>query len=170
MYADYAYYKDSFGGDLTAEEFNRYARKAERFLNYVIMGEIPEVTEQVKNAVCAAAEAVAEIRGGVANIPQGIKSESTDGYSVTYKDYNADELAEREKKKKSNVQGYKTRVKRYRSFISGGEIMLTNNTRITVFCSKKQGRETFWFATVLDGVNYHGRDQIIVADKKCVCI
>lgn len=43
--------------------------------------------------------------------------------------------------------------------------MLTNNTRITVFCSKKQGRETFWFATVLDGVNYHGRDQIIVADK-----
>lgn len=48
--------------------------------------------------------------------------------------------------------------------------MLTNNTRITVFCSKKQGRETFWFATVLDGVNYHGKDQIIVADKKCVCI
>lgn len=43
--------------------------------------------------------------------------------------------------------------------------MLTNNTRITVFCSKKQGRETFWFATVLDGVNYHGRNQIIVADK-----
>ena len=86
MYADYAYYKDSFGGDLTAEEFNRYARKA-------------EVTEQVKNAVCAAAEAVAEIRGGVANIPQGIKSESTDGYSVTYNnDYNADELAEREKR------------------------------------------------------------------------
>ena len=38
MYADYAYYKDSFGGALTAEEFNRYARKAERFLNYVVMG------------------------------------------------------------------------------------------------------------------------------------
>ena len=93
MYADYAYYKDSFGGTLAAEEFNRYARKAERFLNYVIMGEIPEVTEQVKNAVCAAAEAVAEIREGVANIPQ-----STDGYSVTYKDYNADELADRERR------------------------------------------------------------------------
>ena len=58
MYADYAYYKDSFGGTLAAEEFNRYARKAERFLNYVIMGEISEVTEQVKNAVCAAAEAL----------------------------------------------------------------------------------------------------------------
>ena len=43
-------------------------------------------------------KAVAEIREGVANIPQGIKSESTDGYSVTYKDYNADELAEREKR------------------------------------------------------------------------
>ena len=98
MYADYAYYKDSFGGTLAAEEFNRYARKAERFLNYVIMGEISEVTEQVKNAVCAAAEAVAEIREGVANIPQGIKSESTDGYNVTYKDYNADDLADREKR------------------------------------------------------------------------
>ena len=99
MYVDYAYYKDSFGGTLAAEEFNRYARKAERFLNYGIMGEISEVTEQVKNAVCAAAEAVAEIREGVANIPQGIKSESTDGYSVTYNnDYNADELAEREKR------------------------------------------------------------------------
>lgn len=43
--------------------------------------------------------------------------------------------------------------------------MLTNNTHITVFCSKKQGRETFWFSTALKGVNYHGRDQIIVADK-----
>lgn len=98
MYADYAYYKDSFGGTLTAEEFNHYARKAERFLNYVIMGEIVDVTEQIKNAVCAAAEAVAEIRASVANIPQGIKSENTDGYSVTYKDYNTDELAEREKR------------------------------------------------------------------------
>lgn len=98
MYADYAYYKDSFGGDLTAEEFNRYAHKAERFFNYVVMGKISDVTEPVKNAVCAAAEAVAEIRESVQNIPQGIKSESTDGYSVTYKDYNAEELAEREKR------------------------------------------------------------------------
>lgn len=98
MYADYAYYKDSFGGALTAEEFNRYARKAERFLNYVIMGKISDVTEPVKNAVCAAAEAVTEIRESVQNIPQGIKSESTDGYSVTYNNYNAEELAEREKR------------------------------------------------------------------------
>lgn len=98
MYADYAYYKDSFGGDLTAEEFNRYAHKAERFFNHVVMGKISDVTEPVKNAVCAAAEAVAEIRESVQNIPQGIKSESTDGYSVTYKDYNAEELAEREKR------------------------------------------------------------------------
>lgn len=67
--------------------------------------------------------------------------------------------------KKSYVQGYQAGIKRHRVALSGGEIMLTNNTRITVFCSKKQGRETFWFATVLDGVNYHGKDQIIVADK-----
>ena len=100
MYVDYAYYKDSFGGTLAAEELNRYAaQEAERSSDHAPMGEISEVAEQVKNAVCAAAEAVAEIREGVANIPQGIKSESTDGYSVTYNnDYNADELAEREKR------------------------------------------------------------------------
>lgn len=42
MYADYAYYKDSFGGALTAEEFNRYARKAERFLNYALWEKFPK--------------------------------------------------------------------------------------------------------------------------------
>lgn len=49
-----------------------------------------------QNAVCAAAEAAYEIRSSVANIPQGIKSENTDGYSVTYKDYDVDELKYKE--------------------------------------------------------------------------
>lgn len=43
--------------------------------------------------------------------------------------------------------------------------MFTNNTRITVFTSKKQGRETFWSAAYLENVNFHGQDRIIVADK-----
>lgn len=117
MYADYAYYKDSFGGDLTAEEFNRYARKAERFLNYVIMGEIPEVTEQVKNAVCAAAEAVAEIRGGVANI---LKASNPNQRTVTALHTTMITMPmSLQSVKKSNVQGYQAGIKRHRVALSG---------------------------------------------------
>lgn len=99
MFADYSYYTDSWAGTLIpAQEFNSYARKAERLINYIVNGGVKEVTVQVQNAVCAAAEAGYELRQSVANIPQGIKSESTDGYSVRYKDYNADDLADREKR------------------------------------------------------------------------
>lgn len=99
MLADYSFYSDSWEGTLIpSQEFNSYAKKAEHLINYIVNGGIKEVTVQVQNAVCAAAEAAYELRQSVANIPQGIKSENTDGYSVTYKDYNADELADREKK------------------------------------------------------------------------
>lgn len=93
MYADYPYYTNSWAGTLIpAQEFNQYCAKAERLVNFVTQHRIIEVTDEVKNAICAAAEASYEIRSSVANVPQGVKSESTDGYSVTYKDYNADEL------------------------------------------------------------------------------
>ena len=99
MYADYNYYLDSFAGILIpAAEFNSFAKKAERLINYIVYGGIKDITDPVKNAVCAAAEAAYEIRLSVANIPQGIKSENTDGYSVTYKDYSADELSEKEQR------------------------------------------------------------------------
>lgn len=99
MYADYSYYTDSWAGTLIpAQEFNSFARKAERLINYIVLGGVQEVTEPIKNAVCAAAEAAYELRQSVANIPQGIKSENTDGYSVTYKDYTPDALADREKR------------------------------------------------------------------------
>lgn len=99
MLTDYSYYTDSWEGTLIpSQEFYSYAKKAERLINYIINGGVKEVTVQVQNAVCAAAEAAYELRQSVANIPQGIKSESTDGYNVTYKDYNADDLADREKR------------------------------------------------------------------------
>ena len=97
MYADYSYYIDSWAGTLIpAQSFDQFARKAERLINFVTQHRISEVTDEVKNAVCAAAEAAYEIRSSVANIPQGIKSENTDGYSVTYKDYDVDELKYKE--------------------------------------------------------------------------
>lgn len=97
VYADYTYYSDSFGGLLIpSSEFVTFAAKAERLVRFVTQHRISEVSDEVKNAVCAAAEAAYEIRSSVANIPQGIKSENTDGYSVTYKDYDADELKYKE--------------------------------------------------------------------------
>lgn len=96
-FADFSYYTNSWAGTLIpASEFNQYSAKAERLVKFVTNHRITEVTDEVKNAVCAAAEASYEIRSSVANIPQGIKSENTDGYSVTYKDYDADELKYKE--------------------------------------------------------------------------
>lgn len=43
--------------------------------------------------------------------------------------------------------------------------MLTNNTTITVFNAKKIGRETVWIKNTVQGVNYHGTDQVLVSDK-----
>lgn len=97
MYADYSYYIDSWAGTLIpAQSFDQFARKAERLINFVTQHRISEVTDEVKNAVCAAAEAAYEIRSSVANVPNGVKSENTDGYSVTYKDYDANELKYKE--------------------------------------------------------------------------
>lgn len=96
-FADYTYYSDSFGGTLIpSSEFSAYSAKAERLVRFVTQHRIKEVTDEVKNAVCAAAEASYELRSSVANIPQGVKSENTDGYSVTYKDYDTDELKYKE--------------------------------------------------------------------------
>lgn len=44
--------------------------------------------------------------------------------------------------------------------------MLTNHTNITVFCSKKVGRETIWNAFKLTDVNWHGTDQAIVGNQE----
>jgi hypothetical protein len=97
MYADYSYYTNSFAGTLIpAEEFTTLANKVERYLDYVTQHRISDVTDKVKNAVCAATEAVYEVHQQYANIPQGIKSENTDGYSVSYSDLDVVKFKEQE--------------------------------------------------------------------------
>lgn len=97
-YADYAYYISSFAGTLIpAEEFYSLANKAERYVNYITMHRIKEVTDSVKNAVCAAAEALYEVHQQYANIPKGIKSENTDGYSVSYAEFDIEKFKQQEK-------------------------------------------------------------------------
>ena len=88
MWADYNYYKNSWAGRLIpAQEYDQFALKAQRFIDYVTQHRIGEnITNQVKNAVCSAAEAAYEVRQAFNNIPQGVKSESTDGHSVSYTD------------------------------------------------------------------------------------
>lgn len=99
MYADFTYYTVSWAGTLmSAQDFAEYSQKAERLINYVTQRRIKNVTDEVRNAVCAAAEAAFEVRSAVSNIPQGVKSENTDGYSVTYKDYDAEMLFRKEQR------------------------------------------------------------------------
>lgn len=79
----YNYYISSWGGNIIpAPEFPALAAKAERYLRYVIGSELEYITA-IKNAVCAAAEALYDCQQNIA--PQkGIKSQSADGVSVTY--------------------------------------------------------------------------------------
>lgn len=44
--------------------------------------------------------------------------------------------------------------------------MFTNHTTVTLFCSKKLGRDRIWVRHVLHDVNFHGTDQLIVSDKE----
>lgn len=44
--------------------------------------------------------------------------------------------------------------------------MFTNHSQITVFTSKKVGRETLWIKTFLEDVNFHGSDLLLVGDKE----
>lgn len=44
--------------------------------------------------------------------------------------------------------------------------MFTNHTTVTLFCSKKLGREKVWTRHVLRDVNFHGTDQLLASDKE----
>ena len=79
---NYGFYKSAFGGDkIPPEKFNRYLSKAKAFLSSATRGrEIPpQYFEKASLALCEIAELLFYI-----NSRKGVKSESTDGYSVSY--------------------------------------------------------------------------------------
>ena len=82
-YVDYGYYKYRFGGMAISfpEAFIGASLKAEAYINKITFGRITEVTDDIKNAVCAVCEVYAAYDGR-----EGIAGENNDGYSVTYKD------------------------------------------------------------------------------------
>ncbi len=85
MYVSYDFYQETLGGVIPAEDFQRAETQAEahiRALTY-IKGDIFETeSDTVKVAVCAAAEVIYqhEQKGSIA----GLRSESNDGYAVSF--------------------------------------------------------------------------------------
>lgn len=92
MYADYSFYGSPFGGSLLSEaEFPALERRAALHIDRITFERLKHgwpVTDSVKMAVCAVAEALKrhEQAERTAEVAAGLKSENNDGYSVTYQD------------------------------------------------------------------------------------
>lgn len=90
MYVSYDYYSQTFGGTLSEADFNKAEAKAEAVIGYLtyINGDIfAKEDNRVELAVCAAAETVHfhnTQTSANGNQAAGVRSESNDGYSVTY--------------------------------------------------------------------------------------
>lgn len=86
MYVNYDFYKDTLGGLIPEDKFAAVEAKAEAHISYLtyINGDIfAKESAAVKLAVCAAAEVI--YKNMTSNTAgAGVKSESNDGYSVTY--------------------------------------------------------------------------------------
>ena len=85
-YADFAYYQNEYGGSiLTEAEFLPMALRCSVLIDKITFQRATE-TEEVKLAMCAAAEALYELRSG-----GSIVSENNDGYAVTYRERSEEE-------------------------------------------------------------------------------
>lgn len=90
MYVSYEYYEENFGTTIPANDFPKVETKAEAIIRHLTFhnGDIFAVeNEDVKKAVCAAAEVVYQQTSqgiGTAAGAGGVKSVNNDGYSVTF--------------------------------------------------------------------------------------
>lgn len=85
MYADYTFYKNSFGGVVIPEErFGYFCVKASAYLDYMVCRELTEddITTAVKNAVCDIAEVMFGSESAMHTA--GISSETVGSHSVSY--------------------------------------------------------------------------------------
>lgn len=87
-YVDYEYYKSDFEGDAIPEEsFGRIAKKSSVFVREITRNrvDVENIINDVKDAVCAVCEVMYNDEKILARINgREVKSENTDGYSVTY--------------------------------------------------------------------------------------
>lgn len=88
MYVSYEFYTETFGALIPEKDFPRVEAEAEAAISYLtyVNGDIfAKEDSRVKLAVCAAAEVVYNGKqSNGASGSAGVKSESNDGYSVTY--------------------------------------------------------------------------------------
>lgn len=100
IYADYEFYTATYGGDQIKEaDWTKTAREASAYLDQLTFGRLqghPErVTEEVKMAVCAAADVVGRYGAAAVSSAPGIASESVGGQSVTYRSSSEQEAGKR---------------------------------------------------------------------------
>lgn len=88
MYVSYDFYSETFGGLISEDDFPKIEAEAEAAISYLtyVNGDIfAKEDSRVKLAVCAAAEVIHNSKqSNSASGSAGVKSESNDGYSVTY--------------------------------------------------------------------------------------
>ena len=88
VYADYTFYTEAYGGKtISAGEWPALALRASAFVDKLTYGRLAagaDVTDEVRLAVCAVAEAEATLAEAGADGARGIAAENNDGYSVSY--------------------------------------------------------------------------------------
>ena len=89
-YADYEFYTyEYFGSKIHLSEWGQYVVRACAYIDIITFGRLTHgavVTDNVRRAVCAVAEEIAAADEIISANTAGVKSENTDGYSVTYVD------------------------------------------------------------------------------------
>ncbi|MDR2486715.1 MAG: hypothetical protein LBD12_01995 [Clostridiales Family XIII bacterium] len=79
-FVDYDFYRDEYHGtSIPAQEFDRRALDASAYIREITYGRVPPVTNEVRLAVCAVADAAMRYEGR-----EGLSSESVGDVSVVY--------------------------------------------------------------------------------------
>ena len=85
-YVDFKYYQNEYGGNkIPQDSFQRLERQSEAVLHLITFDRVkrlPEITDAIRDAICA----MAETAWLEEKKTPGVKSETIDGYSVSYAD------------------------------------------------------------------------------------
>lgn len=86
-YADYAFYKSVYCGDMKEEEFDKYIVKASAYVRRITFGRADACTgsDEIKFSACAVCDVYAEDgKRRAGHEGRNISSENNDGYSVSF--------------------------------------------------------------------------------------
>ena len=101
-YTDYAYYQNTYKGDLIpSDKFEFYSRKATQYIKLNTFERVNEleIPDEVKMCCCELAEV--EYKADNASKAEGITSEKVGEYSVSYE--SSESIKENKQKEMSNV-------------------------------------------------------------------